>query len=346
MNESLIMNAKNGNLEMVKFQLDRGADIDYKYNKALYLAAKYGHLEVFNYLLDESELDAKDNRTLRIWAETGNIEMVKTLVRYDVVNDNNCKALCGAIKGGHTEVAKILFEEYFNIYDEREKIIFLSAEYGNLEILKLIIDRFNSFDCEIIKMAACNGHYAVVKYLIDRIGEYDNHNCTAYMDALELSVENGHIEIVKMLIKVCHETHKREELRISAVKNRLDIFTLLVDCGATIHHKNDQLLIFCVINNRPEFVSLLLKKGAKVNTHTHMSLEISVERDYQDIIKILLLHYEIEELKKALLINKIKKIILTKMVNWNLSEYSILIQAFREIGIDIFDLIENEKIDN
>jgi Ankyrin repeat. len=51
LNESLIMASANGQLEVVKYLVEKGADIHSNNDEALLLAFVYGHLVVTNYLV-------------------------------------------------------------------------------------------------------------------------------------------------------------------------------------------------------------------------------------------------------------------------------------------------------
>lgn len=337
MEKTLIKNAKNGNLEMVKFLLKEFCySITNKTltNKTLYVAAKYGHVEIVKLLLNYSELDKE--AALHIAIKKEHIEIITILIHY--VKDDNCEALSIAFKSGNAEIVQILMDEYKSIYDNNKCVFLLFAEYGYLENLKSFAKNETLYG-EALSLSAANGHLEIVSYLI-MINHYNYTFSDDYDEALLLSILNGHIEIVKILIKICK--FDRYELQVCIKNNRLDIFTLLI--GDSKLSYDVDLLCSCIDNNRIEFVSFLLQKDDFIYVNDHYPLKHSLINDNQVMIKFLLTRYKMEDLKKALSLKPIKNRILDKIANWNLSEYHFLIQALRECGINVYDLLEKEII--
>lgn len=79
---------ENSNLQIVKYLVESGADLDIKYEKGftpLHFAAVFGDLELARYLIDEegvsfNVLDKYGRSPLHIASENGRIELVKYLV--------------------------------------------------------------------------------------------------------------------------------------------------------------------------------------------------------------------------------------------------------------------------
>jgi ankyrin repeat protein len=77
---NLLLNAsQNGSLELVKYSLEKGANIHIEF--ALSYASQNGHLEVVKYLVEQgANIHAKDDLALREASLNGHLEIVKYLV--------------------------------------------------------------------------------------------------------------------------------------------------------------------------------------------------------------------------------------------------------------------------
>ncbi|AKI80641.1 putative ankyrin repeat protein [Acanthamoeba polyphaga mimivirus] len=81
LNSQLVNNCKTGNLNMVKYLIDLGADIKSDNNSAVIYASKNGHLEVVEYLVSQGA-NIRANKDLAVrWAfRKGHIEVVEFLI--------------------------------------------------------------------------------------------------------------------------------------------------------------------------------------------------------------------------------------------------------------------------
>ncbi|MCZ9954779.1 ankyrin repeat domain-containing protein [Brachyspira hyodysenteriae] len=83
LNGALMSSSENGHLEVVKYLLDSGADVNAKYNDtwhsktALMFASEKGHLEVVKYLIDKGADDL--NIALTSAAKNGHSEVAEFL---------------------------------------------------------------------------------------------------------------------------------------------------------------------------------------------------------------------------------------------------------------------------
>ncbi|WP_425495272.1 ankyrin repeat domain-containing protein [Paenibacillus tengchongensis] len=115
--------AKKGHLDIVKFLLEKGIDINKKGGtfdgSALNLAAGEGHLEIVQYLLDHgAEIDVSLAQRNPLFAaiDDGHIEVIKYLVvkgidtsiKYSGENIENMDAYQYARQVGQTEIAEYL----------------------------------------------------------------------------------------------------------------------------------------------------------------------------------------------------------------------------------------------
>lgn len=180
---------------------------------------------------------------------------------------------------------------------------------GDLENVKLFINNgvdVRKYDDCALKFSAIRGHFEIVKLLIDC-----GTNINAEDDlALQLSAYNGHFEIVNLLLEKGADTHAKDNyaLRWSTRNGHLEVVKLLIKHGADIHAMNDQALLWSF--------------------------------DHLEITSYLLSFYNDQEITMIIKLNK-PKLLSFIMKNAN-STYEKLIQGFRNIGVDVYDLIERE----
>jgi ankyrin repeat protein len=104
---------KNYSLELVKFLVEKGANVQADDNYTLIYAFYNGNLEVIKFLVEKgANIQADDNYALRYASYNGNLEVVKYLVEKgaDVQAKNNC-ALIWASRNKHLEVVNFLVEK-------------------------------------------------------------------------------------------------------------------------------------------------------------------------------------------------------------------------------------------
>ena len=144
-----------GHLEIVKYLVENGADINAKDNNgwtSLIHAAYNGHLEVVKYLVEnKADINAIgkyfgfDGLTSLMFASmNGHLEVVKYLVENGAnINDRN-EALMGASISGHLEVVKYLVENGADIntkdYVGITPLIYASM-FGNFELVEYLIEK-------------------------------------------------------------------------------------------------------------------------------------------------------------------------------------------------------------
>lgn len=94
-----------------------------------------------------------------------------------------------------------------------------------------------------------------------------------------------------------------------------------------------------------DIVSYLISKGANIHynkDNEHILLD-SIEMKHFDIIDLLLPLYDKEEITEILKNEFIRNQLLLFLSKRNIPNYPILINIYREFGIDLSDLLDNEK---
>jgi hypothetical protein len=109
-NDLLLNSSKRGELALVIWSLNIGANVHAEYNRALIGASKNGHLETVKYLVEAgANIHAQDNEALRLASENGQLETVKYLVEAGAdIHAKDNYALRMASLFGKLEVIKYL----------------------------------------------------------------------------------------------------------------------------------------------------------------------------------------------------------------------------------------------
>jgi len=250
--------AKNGHLEIVRLLIKNGADVNIvnkEKETALHLAAKNGHLEIVGLLIE------------KLLIEKGKV---------DTLNNNYITALHLAAKNGHLEIVKLLIENgadvnVIGLYVNTA--IYSALERGHLEIVKLLID---------------NG--ANVNALNTKVGNPHPHETV-----LNLAVRQKNPEIVSLLLNSADVINKNTSLHLAAENGHLEIIRLLIDNGADVNSLNtsnkraitlsNDWFKYSISKSKDDYlniIQLLLENGSVVDDSMISSLE------YNEIIKNLL----------------------------------------------------------
>lgn len=115
--EGLFKACQDGDLELVKILVKKGADVTEKQNLAVRAAAGYGHLEVLKYLIQKGAKVSDDhNGALRFASYQNQLHIVKYLVENQDVDINDYIAKYGrsscplglATEKGHVDIIEYL----------------------------------------------------------------------------------------------------------------------------------------------------------------------------------------------------------------------------------------------
>ncbi len=225
LDKALIEMARSGDLRIVKYFVESGADIHADNDDVLSVAAWGGHLKVVKYLVENGA---------DIHAE------------YDA-------ALGIAAGNGHLEVVKYLVENGADIYAVENEAVRRAEEYGHPEVVKYL-KGIKELDDSLIKMAE-SGDLRRIRYLVENGADTHAKND----EALRVAAENGHLEVVKYLVETGADIHAEDDYAVTSAagKGHLDIVKYLVENGADIHAKNDETLRWATKNGHLEVVTYL-----------------------------------------------------------------------------------------
>jgi ankyrin repeat protein len=166
-----------GNLSMVKYLVENGANIHACCDYALRYSSKNGHLPVVKYLIEKgADVHAFCGEALLWAAESGHLSIVKHLIEKGADINSFCEALLYAAENGHLSVVEFLVEKGADIHNYYEN----GADDGN----DLALPR-----------ASGNGHLSVVKFLVEKGVDFHTNNDFA----LRTASIRGHNEVVNYL---------------------------------------------------------------------------------------------------------------------------------------------------
>jgi ankyrin repeat protein len=211
-NELLIHYSKIGKLKTVIYLLDYGANINCEYNWNIYglsstdtplkTSIQNGQLKVAWYLLERgADIHAHDDEAFIISARDGYIDLVEYMLKNGIrINFSGPKAFKQAAINGHIDIVNLLLS------------------WGK-EVKCKYYPKCQSKHHDPMITCYCQNEMNL-RFVIN--------------DTLSMSAENGHYEIVKILLEKGADVHTDDDyaLRLSAQNNHIDTMKLLLEYGA------------------------------------------------------------------------------------------------------------------
>jgi Ankyrin repeats (3 copies) len=142
----------------------RNKDKRYIFNKAMYYAARGGHMEIVKLMIEKGVTDF--NSGMRNAAEGGHMEIVKFLIEKGATGFSG--AMAYAAKGGHMEIVKFMIEKGARDFDFTMRF---AAKGGYMEIVKFMIEKGATNFVLAMENAAEAGHMEIVNYLLEEVAD-------------------------------------------------------------------------------------------------------------------------------------------------------------------------------
>ncbi len=279
---ALFTASKLGKTSLVDHLLIEESEINESIEGALMLASQNGQKEVCRLLLDRgARVDTTNNDRegpLLLSSESGHKEVCELLLergaKVDVAKSGGQTALMLAAKNGHRDICKLLLNRGAEIEAADHfgsRALILAAESGHREVCELLlkigaeVDIARNDGCSTLMLAAKNGHKEVCELLLENGVEVDALSEDG-KTALMLAAERGHKEVGELLL------FRRAEIDI------------LDEDGKTA-------LILAAQNGHEEISELLLSKGANIDISDKdgkTSLMLAAENGHKKVCKLLL----------------------------------------------------------
>ena len=226
--------AYGGHLSVMKYYVDRGYNPASKATSrwtCLHVAAQFNHYDLVQYLVDEQKMDPMCQTKL------GDTPLHRACV------------------GGSTSVVTFLINamrKYLPIDDvlrckghNGRSPLHYAAYFGKLEIIELLISKFNSDPLMTndrgriaLHDAAQEGHLHTVKFFVEQIKCNPSHMDKNKVTPLHLAALSGHLDIVKYLTleqrcdPLCTNKRNDTPLHLAAFFGQLEVVKFFIE---TLH---------------------------------------------------------------------------------------------------------------
>lgn len=238
----------------------------------------YQELRIINYddrklqrLLSDDELEAAESI----------VDLVKNK---PILNTSIHYALdCGADINIHL---RFLDKCYKSRKDYSNRILLCGARYDRIDLVQQTLEQYPNEQYEFklaLRYASAGGCINIVKLLLPRISCSDLEH--AVMFGIVDASDNGHIEIVKLLLELGFNTCYYRAVIEACRSEHIEIVKLLlnhkVDLNLDIYNES---MFASIRNNNIDIVKLLLDYGVKI---TGEMLNIAFENKSFDIVKLI-----------------------------------------------------------
>lgn len=273
--------ASAGFIECARLLLENGADVNTRSNEfketALTLASYKGHVDMVKLLIERgADLEHRTDEMHTALMETcmdGHVEVARLLIEHGAnVNmppDSFESPLTLAACGGHVELANLLIDHRADLEernDEGYTPLMEAAREGHEEMVALLL--FHDADINAITeetqetaltLACCGGCYEVAKFLLEAGADP---NLGAASTPLMEAAQEGHLELVQLLIKAGAEVNKFTTTIVNNNNNNSSSSSSANQASTT---SCESALSLACENGHTNVVDCLIKAGAELD---------------------------------------------------------------------------------
>lgn len=297
---------------------------------------QYDNLDILSFIIKENNNSSHFMIVgIRYSIIYDNLKTLEFLISIDSAYANY--ALEYSASKDRLDIIMWLIDKGADIHHAEENMLRMAAYEGKIELVQFLINRganVHALNESALFNAVSHGYIHIADFLIKN-GALIHHD-NDYI--LKEAVRKGNLEMVYFLL-INGANVNTGALYTSIVFERYHITSYLIEIGVFIDRA---CLKHCIDAKKIEITKYLIKKGAMIRFDNDYPLITSITNKWYIGINYLLLHYKIDKLKEVLLNDNCKNKLLQYLLKCEINMNSFLIQAFRELGIDVYDLIEKE----
>ena len=176
-NNTLVFGVTHGNIIIVKWCLENGADIYYNNDMAIKYAVERGDVKIIKFLINQgSDIHYDDDKALEIACSHYYLDLIKFLIENGAVITRTCSI----------------------------EVLIYASRNGRADIVQILLAAGMNTNYDALIYASQNGHLEVVQTLLKYINpEFSNNAC--FKQARILALRNGHTDIVRVLSEFKNE---------------------------------------------------------------------------------------------------------------------------------------------
>ena len=278
---------KTVSLDMIKFLMDRGADVKKNDGEILELAI----IEEFNLRqeLAKQKIEGYDNQ-LQLNLNSSR-DIIRLLVNHQDMNVlENKFIIASRYTKGEFGILEIFIKHGVNIHFNNEEAIRTAILNKDLPLIKFL----HGIDPKIIMVHDNEPLFRAIETqdintitLILKLGaDINAHNSEALIKAIELNNK----DIVDLLLSKGINVNAQDSKSLIVAINigDLNIIELLLNKNVNLHAQNNKAFYTAVDNSKNNIIDLLLNRGIDINMDNGLPLKIAIKNNSIDTVKKLL----------------------------------------------------------
>jgi len=279
-----------GNLEIMKYLLSQGADIntiDRENSNLMHNAAANGHLEVVKYLIDQSfDVNAADdngNTALLFASDRNNIELVRYLLDQgaDVhaESSNGTTVILNAAFSGNNEMIQLFQDKGLSINHANQwgvTPLMYASLVGNMDIVEYLLEQgadvhaISAQGETALVWATIRMHFDIAELLMEKGLSYNDRSETG--ETMFFSAGKSPMEAVTYMVEhgadpFAEDTSGTTPLHIAAQRGNTEIAAYLISLGIDVNKVDENgwtPLTWTLWTDSLSTLELLLENGAKI----------------------------------------------------------------------------------
>ncbi|KAJ3123325.1 hypothetical protein HK098_002016 [Nowakowskiella sp. JEL0407] len=287
--------AANGHFELLKWLGKMGANVRELDDYALAAASANGQYEIVQWLVEDcgANIHARDDAPVRNAAANGNLEIVAYLFKKGAnLRALNDEAIRKATLSGNFDLTLWLMLNGCNFRANDDEAFINACKSGNTKLAMYLINSGADIFADrgvALRSAATGGHLELVKILYSQGLTQKTHLDGAVKDASR----NGHLLVVKWLYehaKVDIRADNDAPIRCAAVTGNLELVEWLYTVGADIRANSDHAIRRAAKLGHLKLLRWLYQYGGDIRIKDDKSFRNAAKHGHIDVVQWLYYH--------------------------------------------------------